>query len=88
MYVIDLAFKSNRKRFSVKETPLIDFGTDTQRSILALIRQQAPTTRAALAETSGLTPAAITKITKKMLDEGLIVVTGKQQGAEVNLVLS
>ncbi len=80
MYVIDLAFKSNRKRFSVKETPLIDFGTDTQRSILALIRQQAPTTRAALAETSGLTPAAITKITKKMLDEGLIVVTGKQQG--------
>ncbi len=52
MYVIDLAFKSNRKRFSVKETPLIDFGTDTQRSILALIRQQAPTTRAALAETS------------------------------------
>lgn len=59
---------------------MIDFGTDTQRSILALIRQQAPTTRAALAEASGLTPAAITKITKKMLDEGLIVVTGKQQG--------
>ena len=45
-----------------------------------MIRQQAPTTRAALAEASGLTPAAITKITKKMLDEGLIVVTGKQQG--------
>ncbi len=60
---------------------MIDFGTDTQRSILALINQQAPTTRAALAEASGLTPAAITKITKKMLDEQLILVTGKQKGA-------
>ncbi len=64
-----------------KDIELIDFGTDTQRQVLALIHQQAPTTRAAIAEASGLTPAAITKITKKMIDEGLIEVTGKQKGS-------
>lgn len=60
---------------------MIDFGTDTQRLVLSLIHRLAPTTRAAIAEACGLTPAAITKITKKMLDEGLILVTGKQKGS-------
>lgn len=60
---------------------MIDFGSDTQRQILSIIHRNAPTTRAAIAEKSGLTPAAITKITKKMLDDELIIVTGKQKGS-------
>ncbi|WP_019614022.1 ROK family transcriptional regulator [Psychromonas ossibalaenae] len=60
---------------------MVDFGSKTQRTIFSLIHSSAPVTRAELAELSGLTPPAITTITKKMLDEGLLVVLGRQKSA-------
>ncbi|UJF17982.1 ROK family transcriptional regulator [Vibrio sp. SS-MA-C1-2] len=56
-----------------------DFSSPTQRRLLSLIQRNAPITRAELAELSGLTPAAITKITKKMLLDGLLTELGKQK---------
>ncbi|QUM76768.1 ROK family transcriptional regulator [Moritella sp. 24] len=53
--------------------------SNTQRQILSHVYAYSPITRAELAEKSGLTPAAITKITKTMIDEGWINTLGRLQ---------
>lgn len=53
--------------------------SNTQRQILSHIYAYSPITRAELAEKSGLTPAAMTKITKTMIDDGWILALGRLQ---------
>lgn len=60
---------------------MIDFGNNSQRLILSIIHKNSPITRASIAQRSGLTPAAITKITKKLIDDGFTKVVGKQKSS-------
>lgn len=76
--------KSNRKRTagaSLSGTNLERAGDHNQRVILQAIRVNSPITRVALAEITGLTPPAVANITKRLLDDGLILEAGRVQGA-------
>ncbi|EJL27805.1 transcriptional regulator/sugar kinase [Caulobacter sp. AP07] len=75
--------KSNRKRTagaSLSGANLERVGDHNQRVILQAIRVGGPITRVALAQISGLTPPAVANITKRLLDDGLILEAGRVQG--------
>jgi predicted NBD/HSP70 family sugar kinase len=65
---------------SLSGTNLERAGDHNQRVTLQAIRVNAPITRADLAEITGLTAPAIANITKRLLDEGLIVEAGRIYG--------
>lgn len=76
--------KSSRKRAtgtSLSGANLERVGDYNQRVILQAIRVGAPITRVSLAQISGLTPPAVANITKRLLDDGLILEAGRVQGA-------
>ncbi len=56
-------------------------GDHNQRVTLHAVRVGGPVTRTELAIRTGLTAAAIANITKRLLDDGLIVGAGQQRGA-------
>jgi predicted NBD/HSP70 family sugar kinase len=81
---LEVSRKSNRKRTagaSLSGTNLERAGDYNQRVILQAIRVNSPITRVALAELTGLTPPAVANITKRLLDDGLILEAGRVQGA-------
>lgn len=65
---------------SLSGTNLERAGDHNQRVTLQAVRVSGPTTRAHLVEVTGLTPPAIANITKRLLQEGLIIEVGRQQG--------
>lgn len=76
--------KSDRKRTagtSLSGANLERVGDHNQRVILQAIRVNSPITRVTLAQISGLTPPAVANITKRLLDDGLILEAGRVQGA-------
>ncbi len=76
--------KSNRKRTagaSLSGANLERVGDHNQRVILQAIRVNGPITRVTLAQISGLTPPAVANITKRLLEDGLILEAGRVQGA-------
>jgi predicted NBD/HSP70 family sugar kinase len=81
---LEASRKSNRKRTtgtSLSGANLERVGDHNQRVILQAIRVGAPITRVTLAQISGLTPPAVANITKRLLDDGLILEAGRVQGA-------
>lgn len=81
---LEVSRKSNRKRTtgtSLSGANLERVGDHNQRVILQAIRVGAPITRVTLAQISGLTPPAVANITKRLLDDGLILEAGRVQGA-------
>lgn len=81
---LEASRKSNRKRTtgaSLSGANLERVGDHNQRVILQAIRMGGPITRVALAQISGLTPPAVANITKRLLDDGLILEAGRVQGA-------
>jgi predicted NBD/HSP70 family sugar kinase len=81
---LEVSRKSNRKRTtgtSLSGANLERVGDHNQRVILQAIRVGAPITRVTLAQISGLTPPAVANITKRLVDDGLIVEAGRVQGA-------
>jgi predicted NBD/HSP70 family sugar kinase len=56
-------------------------GDHNQRVTLHAIRVNGPVTRTALAQQTGLTPAAIANITSRLLKDRLIVTAGRMRGA-------
>jgi len=84
MSSLEVSRKSNRKRTtgtSLSGANLERVGDHNQRVILQAIRVGAPITRVTLAQISGLTPPAVANITKRLLDDGLILEAGRVQGA-------
>ncbi len=55
-------------------------GQHNQRVVLHAIRVAGPATRAEIAEVTGLTPATITNITNRLLDNGLLERAGQRRG--------
>ena len=95
MQPLEVSRKSNRKRTtgtSLSGANLERVGDHNQRVILQAIRVGAPITRVTLAQISGLTPPAVANITKRLLDDGLILEAGRVQGARgqpaMNLVIN
>jgi predicted NBD/HSP70 family sugar kinase len=81
---LEVSRKSNRKRAagaSLSGANLERVGDHNQRVILQAIRVGGPITRVALAQITGLTPPAVANITKRLLDDGLILEAGRVQGA-------
>jgi len=81
---VEVSRKSNRKRTagaSLSGANLERVGDHNQRVILQAIRVNGPITRVTLAQITGLTPPAVANITKRLLDDGLIVEAGRVQGA-------
>ncbi|MBO9558314.1 MAG: ROK family transcriptional regulator [Caulobacter sp.] len=81
---LELSRKSNRKRTagaSLSGANLERVGDHNQRVILQAIRVGGPITRVTLAQITGLTPPAVANITKRLLDDGLILEAGRVQGA-------
>jgi predicted NBD/HSP70 family sugar kinase len=81
---LEASRKSNRKRTagaSLSGANLERVGDHNQRVILQAIRVGGPITRVTLAQISGLTPPAVANITKRLLDDGLILEAGRVQGA-------
>ena len=81
---LEVSRKSNRKRTagaSLSGANLERVGDHNQRVILQAIRVNGPITRVTLAQISGLTPPAVANITKRLLDDGLILEAGRVQGA-------
>jgi predicted NBD/HSP70 family sugar kinase len=66
---------------SLSGTNLERAGDHNQRVTLQAIRVGGPTTRAYLVEVTGLTPPAIANITKRLINEKLVIEVGRQQGA-------
>ena len=66
---------------SLSGTNLERAGDHNQRVTLQAIRVGGPTTRAYLVEVTGLTPPAIANITKRLINEKLVLEVGRQQGA-------
>jgi predicted NBD/HSP70 family sugar kinase len=92
---LEASRKSNRKRTagaSLSGTNLERAGDYNQRVILQAIRVNGPVTRVVLAEITGLTPPAVANITKRLLDDRLILEAGRVQGARgqpaMNLVIN
>src|ERR1700726_1983547 len=56
-------------------------GDHNQRVTLHAIRVNGPVTRMALAQHTGLTPAAIANITSRLLEDRLILTAGRMHGA-------
>jgi predicted NBD/HSP70 family sugar kinase len=80
----EISRKSNRKRTagaSLSGANLERVGDHNQRVILQAIRVNGPITRVTLAQITGLTPPAVANITKRLLDDGLILEAGRVQGA-------
>jgi predicted NBD/HSP70 family sugar kinase len=80
---LEASRKSNRKRTagaSLSGANLERVGDHNQRVILQAIRMGGPITRVTLAKISGLTPPAVANITKRLLDDGLILEAGRVQG--------
>ena len=80
---LEASRKSNRKRTagaSLSGANLERVGDHNQRVILQAIRVGGPITRVTLAKLSGLTPPAVANITKRLLDDGLILEAGRVQG--------
>jgi len=83
MSPLEVSRRSNRKRTagaSLSGANLERVGDHNQRVILQAIRVGGPITRVALAKISGLTPPAVANITKRLLDDGLILEAGRVQG--------
>jgi len=83
MPLLDATRKSNRKRAggaNLSGANLERVGDHNQRVILQAIRVGGPITRVTLAKISGLTPPAVANITKRLLDDGLILEAGRVQG--------
>ena len=81
---LEASRKSDRKRTagaSLSGANLERVGDHNQRVILQAIRVNSPITRVTLAQISGLTPPAVANITKRLLDDGLILEAGRVQGA-------
>ena len=81
---LEAARKSTRKHTagaSLSGANLERVGDHNQRVILQAIRMGGPITRVTLAKISGLTPPAVANITKRLLDDGLILEAGRVQGA-------
>jgi predicted NBD/HSP70 family sugar kinase len=81
---LEVSRKSNRKRTagaSLSGANLERVGDHNQRVILQAIRVNGPITRVTLAQITGLTPPAVANITKRLLDDGLILEAGRVQGA-------
>jgi predicted NBD/HSP70 family sugar kinase len=81
---LEASRKSNRKRTagaSLSGANLERVGDHNQRVILQAIRVGGPITRVALARISGLTPPAVANITRRLLEDGLILEAGRVQGA-------
>lgn len=81
---LEVSRKSNRKRTagaSLSGANLERVGDHNQRVILQAIRVGGPITRVTLAQITGLTPPAVANITKRLLDDGLILEAGRVQGA-------
>ncbi len=66
---------------SLSGTNLERAGDHNQRVTLQAIRVGGPATRAYLVEVTGLTPPAIANITKRLINEKLVIEVGRQQGA-------
>lgn len=66
---------------SLSGTNLERAGDHNQRVTLQAIRVGGPTTRTYLVEVTGLTPPAIANITKRLINEKLVLEVGRQQGA-------
>lgn len=84
MSSLEVSRKSNRKRTagaSLSGANLERVGDHNQRVILQAIRVGGPITRVTLAQITGLTPPAVANITKRLLDDGLILEAGRVQGA-------
>src|ERR1700690_2214422 len=62
-------------------TNLARAGDHNQRVTLHAIRVNGPVTRTALAQQTGLTPAAIANITSRLLKDRLILTAGRMRGA-------
>ncbi|WP_165190866.1 ROK family transcriptional regulator [Caulobacter soli] len=80
---LEASRKSNRKRTSgasLSGANLERVGDHNQRVILQAIRVGGPITRVTLARISGLTPPAVANITKRLLEDGLILEAGRVQG--------
>lgn len=81
---LEASRQSNRKRTAganLSGANLERVGDHNQRVVLQAIRVNAPITRVTLARITGLTPPAVANITKRLLDEGLILEAGRVQGA-------
>jgi predicted NBD/HSP70 family sugar kinase len=81
---LEVPRKSNRKRTagaSLSGANLERVGDHNQRVILQAIRVGGPITRVILAQITGLTPPAVANITKRLLDDGLILEGGRVLGA-------
>jgi len=81
---LEVSRKSDRKRTagaSLSGANLERVGDHNQRVILQAIRVGGPITRVVLAQITGLTPPAVANITKRLLDDGLILEAGRVQGA-------
>jgi predicted NBD/HSP70 family sugar kinase len=92
---LEASRKSDRKRTagaSLSGTNLERAGDHNQRVILQAIRVGGPITRVALAQITGLTPPAVANITRRLLEDGLILEAGRVQGARgqpaMNLVIN
>ena len=80
---LEASRKSNRKRTagaSLSGANLERVGDHNQRVILQAIRVGGSITRVTLAKITGLTPPAVANITKRLLDDGLILEAGRVQG--------
>jgi len=73
--------RSARLGVSLSGTNLARAGDYNQRIVLQAIRVAGETTRSALAAITGLTAPTIANITRRLLEEGLIVEAGRNQGA-------
>jgi predicted transcriptional regulator len=65
-----MLFGSNLKRTS----------TYNRRVVLQTIRLHGPTSKAEIARETNLTSQTISTIVNKLLDEGILIVTGKREG--------
>ena len=66
----DMLFGSNLKQAS----------TYNRRVVLQTIRQHSPVSKAEIARETNLTSQTISTIVNKLIDEGIVVATGKREG--------
>ncbi len=73
--------RGTRLAASLSGTNLARAGDYNQRTVLQAIRLDGETTRVALAQQTGLTSPTIANITGRLIDQGLVRVPGRLQGA-------
>jgi len=72
--------RATRLAVSLSGTNLARAGDYNQRTVVQAIRMAGETTRVDLAQITGLTPPTIANITRRLMDDGLVIEAGRRQG--------